>query len=192
VPRYNRYDRGQIVTFLHALDHHLTGDTKIFVIGGTAAIVGYHADAKTADIDVFVVEEGSGKDLLQAAERATEDTGIDLRIGGASVADLPYNYVDRVRSIRDVRFKKLKVVIPDKYDLVLSKAVRGDARDFAAIEQIHMRHPLAEKTLVKRFETEIWKIANTDPRSFAFNMVAVIEVLYGKGRAAHYQTKWLT
>lgn len=186
-----RFDRAQAISFLHALDACLTGDVDVFVVGGMAAILGYHADVKTADIDVYAIEKGTAADLQQAARTARKVTGIDLSIGRASVAELPYEYDDRTKAVRGVNFHRLTVIVPDKYDLVLSKAVRAYPHDLDAIRSIHEHHRLSERTLAKRFETEIWKIANTNPRSFALNMVAVIRVLYGEARAKFYKERWV-
>lgn len=186
-----RFDRSQAISFLHVLDAYLTKDVDVLVVGGMAAILGYHADVKTADIDIYATAKGTTSDLQQAARHAREVTGIDLSIGDASVADLPYEYEGRVKAVRGVKFRKLTVTVPDKYDLVLSKAIRAYPHDLDAIRSIHDHHRLSEKVLAKRFETEIWKIANTNPRSFALNMVAVMRLLYGEDRTNFYKSRWL-
>ena len=185
-----RFDRAQIIRFLHALDLFLEDNLAIFVVGGLAAVLGYHADIKTADMDVLTITEGSAADLKQAARQAFKLTGIDFSIGGASIAELPYNYEDRVRPARGTRFHKLTVTVPDKYDLVLSKALRCYAHDLEAIHSVHDHHHLSEKTLAARFETGFWKIATTDPRNFALNMFVVMGTLFGEERAAFYKIRW--
>jgi hypothetical protein len=172
------------------LDALLRSNLEIFVIGGLAAILGYDADVKTADMDVFTIHVGSETDLKQAVQVARKVTGIALLLDRASIAELPYNYEDRTKPLRGVSFKKLVVTVPDKYDLVLSKALRAEQHDLDAIRSIHEHHPLSEKTLAQRFETEIWKEATTDPKKFAFHMVIVMRLLYGEDRAKHYMTKW--
>lgn len=188
--RYERFGRAEIVQFLHTLDDFLDEDLAICVVGGSAAVLGYHADIKTADVDVFDATAAQIARLRQAAKRATDVTGIDLTIDRASVAELPYNYEDRLHRARDVRFRNLTVIVPDKYDLVLSKAIRCHPHDIDAIVSIHKHHPLSEKTLLSRFEKEIWKIAVTDSRMFAFNMTLVMVALFGKSRAGLYKTRW--
>jgi Nucleotidyltransferase of unknown function (DUF6036) len=185
-----RLDRSQIVRFLHALDDCLEKDLAICVIGGIAAVLGYHANIKTADIDVFTITEGTENDLRQAARLAFGFTGVNLFIDRASIADLAYNYEDRVRLVRGVHFNKLTVKVPDKYDLVLSKAARCYDHDLDAISAIHSRHPLSENTLVERFETEVWPIANTPRRKYAFNVTLVLTELFGAERAAPYRARW--
>lgn len=189
--KHHRYDRDQIVTFLHALDQHLTEPHEIFVIGGIAAILGYHAVAPTADLDVFTIDLGSHAGLARAMRLAGTETGIDLTLDRATIAELPYNHEERRRLVRDVKFKNLLIRVPDKYDLVLSKAIRAYGHDLDAIQSIHANHPLSEKTLAKRFEDEIWKLAMGNPRNHALNMVIVMQVLYGDDRAKHYKRRWL-
>jgi Nucleotidyltransferase of unknown function (DUF6036) len=187
-----RFDRSQAISFLHVLDAYLTMDVKVFVVGGMAAMLGYHADVKTADIDVYEMTRGAAEaDLQQAARNARAVTGIDLSIGRVSIAELPYDYEDRVKAVRGVTFRKLTVTVPDKYDLILSKALRAYPHDLDAIRSICAHHRCSEKILAKRFETEIWDIANTNKRTFALNMVAVMRVLYGEARAKLYKKQWL-
>jgi len=182
-----RLDRKQIVRFLHAVDAALTEDLQVFVVGGLAAIVKYNAAVKTADMDVV-----SGRDpqLLRAARVASEVTGVDLPIGHATITQLPWNYEDRLKTVSGLRLKKLIMIVPDKYDLALSKMIRGDEHDLEAIESMHNRHPLSEKTLVTRFEKELRGIAVGDPRNIDLNMLQLVEVLYGRARAAVYRARW--
>jgi hypothetical protein len=185
-----RLDREQIVRFLRALDSALEEDLKIFVVGGLAAVLNYGATVKTSDMDVFAIVSGSATDLTTAAHVASDITGIVLPIGPASVTDLPWNYEDRLKTVRGLKFKKLTMIVPDKYDLALSKTVRGYEHDMEAIASMHEHHRLSEKTLVKRFEDEIWKSALGDERNFALNMLQLVRLLYGKDRAETYRKRW--
>lgn len=187
----SKFNREQVIEFLHAFDRALHHDLKLFIVGGTAAIVEYHASVPTADMDVKEVMAGDPDEIDVAEDEAVQATGLRFYIGGASVAELPYNYEDRVKEVRGVKFSKLTLVVPGKYDLVLSKAIRAWTHDLEAIKSIHEHHPLSETTLVELFENEIWKLATTDPRNFAINMVDVITTLYGKKRAAYYAKRWL-
>lgn len=186
-----RLDRNQIVRFLHALDDCLEKDLAVCVIGGMAAVLGYHASVKTADMDAFAITAGTFGDLMQAARLATKFTGIDILIDRASIASLPDNYEDRVRLVRGVRFRKLTIKVPDKYDLVLSKAVRSYDHDLEAIRSIHENHPLSEKTLAARYETDLRKtIAMTNVRNLDINTALVMEELFGKDRGEFYRARW--
>lgn len=185
-----RLDRQQIVRFLRALDDALDGNVEVVVVGGLAAIVQYDAVVKTADMDVYAIVSGRSADLIRAAHVAADVTGVVLAIGNAPVTDLPWNYEARLKRVRGLRLKRLTMIVPDKYDLALSKMVRGYEHDLEAIASMHERHPLSEKTLVKRFEDEIWKLATGNPRNFALNMLHLVQLLYGEQRAALYRKRW--
>jgi hypothetical protein len=51
--------------------------------------------------------------------------------------------------------QKLRVYVPDRYDLVLMKAMRCRQHDLEHIEQIHLNYPLDPDVLVARFKTMI-------------------------------------
>lgn len=185
-----RLERDQIIRFLRALDAALEGDVKIFVVGGTAAILQYNAVVKTADIDVIGIVSGSEADLRRAARVATDVTGIVLPISQVTIAELPWNYEDRLKTVRGLRLKKLTMIVPDKYDLALSKTIRGYEHDMEAIASMHKHHRLSEKVLVRRFEDETRGIAMGDPRNLALNMFHLMQLLYGAKRAEIYRSRW--
>lgn len=170
-----KFDRAQLVSFLRALDRNLPRPARAVVIGGAAAAVAYDAGTKTADVDLFT---GASKDVLEAAHEARRQTGLAIAVAAAPVADLPYNYEERLRPARGLRLAKLSLVFPDKYDLALAKAVRGYQHDIDAIAAIHRRHRLARKTLVSRFEAEM-SHAVGDPARIRLNIVMVVARLYG-------------
>lgn len=188
---YRRYGRVEIVRFLRAVDDFLVADLSICMIGGVAAVLGYDAVIKTADIDVFEITNVCVAVLRQAAAGAADVTGIDLTIDRASIAQLPFNYYARLRPIRAVRFRKLDIQVPDKYDLVLSKMLRCYPHDLDAIESIHKHHPLSEKTLATRFEEEFWREAvGASSMSIALNMTLVMAKLFGDAAAETYKIRW--
>src|SRR5262245_21595565 len=120
-----RLERKEIVRFLRALDSALKGNVELFVVGGLAAILQYDAAVKTGDMDVYAFVSGQKTDLQRAATVAADATGIDFQINSAPITQLPWNYEDRIKHVRGLRLKKLDLVVPDKYDLVLSKTLRG-------------------------------------------------------------------
>lgn len=181
-----RFDRAELLSFLRALDRNLERPTTIVLIGGAAAAIEYHAGTKTADFDVY---EGLTDDVSLAAENARKETGLAIAIGTAAVADLPINYEDRLRQGRGLRLENLTVIVPDKYDLALSKVVRGYQHDIDAIAAIHRRRRLARKTLVERFESEM-TAAVTDPHRVRLNMIVLVARLYGIGEARKLAARW--
>jgi len=145
------------------------------VIGGAAAAIAYDSGTRTADIDLF---RGLSVDLVDAAGKAREETGLAVAVGAAPVADLPYGYEERLRPARGLKLERLALSFPEKYDLALAKAVRGYQHDLDAIEGIHRRHRLSRRTLVRRFEEEMSQ-AIGDPNRIRLNVVLLIARLYG-------------
>jgi Nucleotidyltransferase of unknown function (DUF6036) len=185
-----RFDRPQLVAFIRAIDRNLAEKVKVVVIGGAAATVGYDCVVKTADIDIFRIIKGSSVALGKAADLARQETGLGVSVAAAPVADLPYNYERRLKPVRGLQLVNLTVVIPDKYDLALSKTIRGYPHDIEAIQSMHESHRLARKTLVARFESELMKVAIADPRKISLNLVMVVARIYGFEEGRKLAERW--
>jgi hypothetical protein len=184
------FDRAELIAFLRAVDRSLTQKVELVVVGGAAAAVGYGASIRTSDVDVLRVVAGSLAALGAAVDRARAETGLRVSVGAAPVADLPYDYEARLKPVRGLALKRLAIRIPDKYDLALSKTMRGYPHDIDAIESMHRRHRLASATLVRRFETELMKVAVADPRRIALNVAAVVARLYGFAEGRKLAERW--
>lgn len=185
-----RFGRAQLVAFVRAIDRHLESRASILIVGGAAAAVAYHSDVNTSDIDVFNVVAGSSEAILKAGGEARIQTGLGIAIGGAAVAELPYNFEERIRPVRGLTLKRLTLLVPEKYDLVLSKTLRAYPHDIDAIAGIHRRHRLSRKTLVHRFETELVKVATGDPTKIRLNMAMVVARLYGFDEGRAFAETW--
>lgn len=181
-----RFDRAQLVAFIRAVDRHLRRPVPVVVIGGAAAAIAYDSGTKTADIDLY---QGLSKEVLRAAGRAREETGLAIAVGAAAIADLPYNYEERLRPGRGLALANFQLVFPDKYDLALAKTARGYQHDIDAVEGIHRRHPLALKTFVRRFEAEM-SGAIVDPRKIRLNVAMVVARLHGLDAGRRLAARW--
>lgn len=181
-----RFDRRELIVFIRALDRQLERPAAAVVIGGAAASLAYHAGNRTADIDLW---QGISDEILAAAARAREETGLAVSIGSAAVADLPLNYEDRLHPARGLALTRLTLVFPDKYDLALAKAVRGYQHDLDAIQGMHRRHKLAASTLIERFEAEM-TAAIIDPRKLRLNMAMLAARLYGLDEGRRLAERW--
>lgn len=186
----NRFDRAELVAFLRAIDRNLDEKIVIVIVGGAAAAVGYDSNVKTADIDVFALRAGSAQALARAADAARRETALGVSVGPAPVAELPENYESRLKPVRGLKLHNLTLIVPDKYDIALSKALRGYPHDIDAIESMHTHHPLSSKTLVRRFETELMKTATADPREIALSMAMVVARLHGFEEGRKLAVRW--
>src|SRR4051812_49029398 len=86
----------ELVRFLKAVDSRLTAPTRLLVIGGAAAALHYGATRGTSDIDTFA---SIPDEILEPARLAREETGLDIPVAFATVADAPYDYQDRLEVV---------------------------------------------------------------------------------------------
>lgn len=184
------FDRSELLTFLRALDRHLDERTTLVVVGGAAASVEYRAETRTSDVDVMEMREGSEIDLARAVEEACRQTGLAIDVDAATITELPYGYEERLRPVRGQRLAKLQIWVPEKYDLALSKMLRGYPHDLDAVEGMHGHHPLSKTTLVTRFEEELMNIATADRRKICLNVAMLAARLYGLAAGEELARRW--
>ncbi len=113
------------------------------MIGGSAAALHYGVARATHDIDTWTTVQAA---LAAAAEKARVVTGLDVPLQKSGVADAPCEFESRLeRVLPDLT--RLKVLVPERHDLVLMKAVRCYEHDLDAIAEIHAHSPLTERSL---------------------------------------------
>jgi Nucleotidyltransferase of unknown function (DUF6036) len=178
----NKFNRAQMVSFIKAVDRHLEEEISLLIIGGAASSLAYDATIRASDIDVYSFIKGSLPDLGEATSKAREETGLLIEIGSASIAEMPYDYADRLKQLTRFGLKKLSIFVPDKYDLVLSKIVRGYKHDIDAVYSIHLQHPLSMQTLTARFDKDFISTITTDKRRVSLNMAILVSKLWGYER----------
>lgn len=172
-----KFHRDELARFLEAVDEHLVRRCQIILIGGAAASLAYGVSRVTTDIDTI----SDLADLEEAVRAARSDTGIDVPFQSVGVYDAPYRYEERLLTV-DLGLEKLQVVVPEKHDLVLMKAVRGQANDLEAIDQMAQRVGLDMSTLVDRYRDEMTHVI-CPPRRLRANFLSVIEMVYGESEA---------
>lgn len=152
------------------------------VIGGSAAAL-YGVSSGTVDIDTL---EPTPPPLQRAIVQARIETGLNIPVVPAAVADVPWNYQDRLQA-EPGNWSQLTVYKLEPHDLALSKAVRGAENDFAAIEALHQIVPLDRGILVSRHLDEM-DHAIGDPARHDMQFVVMIERLYGDAEAERVET----
>ena len=166
------YLKEELEQFLQAVDAALEGPAEVILIGGAAAALHYGATRPTRDIDTWnTIHE----DLAHAANRARMSTQLDVPIQKSGVADAPSDFESRLEHVLS-DLAQLVVLVPERHDLVLMKAVRAYEHDLEVIAEIHGRFPLELETLVSRFETEMSPIG--DPARIRGNFLAVVERVF--------------
>ena len=167
------YVRAEIERFLRAVDLALERPATVIIIGGGAAALKYRIDDPTTDIDTF---NALGADLRRAIDAARKATGLAMPFEQSGVADGPYDFEDRLLRAMP-RLARLTVLVPERHDLALMKAVRGDQADFARLQAIHERKPFDLSVLLRRYEEEMGHVV-IDPRRLRGNFLALVESLF--------------
>jgi hypothetical protein len=148
---FKKYTDKDIQTLLKAIDANLNRKCEIILIGGAAALLAYKATRLTLDIDSF----NRIAPLENAYEKAKQDTGLNIPLSQAGVADAPYNFEDRLVEYKRLKLKKLIIKIPEVHDFILIKTVRGYQHDLDVIEEISKKNKVKKEVLIERFETEM-------------------------------------
>lgn len=173
--RSRTYGADEIRVFLQAVDRYLTRRVRIEIIGGSAAALAHGAKSTTTDVDTF---NALNKELLEAVARAREETGFDIPVSQSTVADVPYNYEDRLeRQLPELEY--LEVWVLEKHDLVLSKTVRCYEHDLQQILEIHQNAALSFDVLVGRFESEMTNVIG-DLARIRSNFFIMIDTVFGE------------
>jgi hypothetical protein len=167
------YVRAEIERFLRAVDLALKRPATVIIIGGGAAALKCRIDDPTTDIDTF---NALGADLRRAIDAARKATGLAMPFEQSGVADGPYDFEDRLLRAMP-RLARLTVLVPERHDLALMKAVRGDQADFAKLQAIHERKAFNLSVLLRRYEAEMGHVV-IDPRRLRGNFLLLVESLF--------------
>lgn len=169
------FDPEEIRLFLEAVDEFLSRPATIIVLGGTAIAL-HGVRAGTTDIDTW---ETDLDELESAIVQAREKTGLDIPVSNPGVADVPYDCEDRLQPVEGV-WTKLTVRVLEPQDLALSKAVRGNEHELAAIEKLHEVKPLDFETLVARYLDEMGHAVGNFGDRLDPNFVLMIQRLFSE------------
>jgi hypothetical protein len=179
-----RFDASQLRTFLGSVDAHLSAPAEITVIGGSAVAL-YGVSSGTMDIDTY--ESRLASHLQRAVDQARLTTGLNIPVVPAPVAQVPYNFEDRVQR-ESADWKNLTVYKLEPHDLALSKAARGSEGDLAALDALHRVLPLDPEVLVSRYLAEMGHSVG-DPARLDTCFLLLIERLFGEAMATHLEKR---
>jgi hypothetical protein len=169
----------ELVRFLTAVDAALEQPVTVIIIGGSAAAVAYGISRGTRDVDTWTKVTAT---LDAAVRQARQATGLDVPFSHSGVADGPHDFEARLRRTLP-ELDKLEVLVPERHDLVLMKAIRGYEHDLEQIEEMHRQEPLDLDTLVDRYENEMGAVVG-DPSRLRGNILLRVERLYPREAAA--------
>jgi len=109
--------------FLDELDQALSEPIALHCIGGFVVSLLYGFPRPTGDIDyISAIPRRRLQQLEDLGGRGSElEAKYKVHLQHVTVATMPEDYEARLREMFPLRFKKLRLLAPDAYDLVLSK-----------------------------------------------------------------------
>jgi serine/threonine protein kinase len=163
------FGRDQILAFLREIDSMLDEPIPMEIIGGAAALLAYGAQTPTKDINTL---SSIDERILRAGRLTTHK----IPINPVVLTDVPRGYEDG-RDRLDLSFRHLVIWVPDRYRLLLMKAVRAERSDVAVIEEMHTAKQFDMELVVDLFndQTSI-SLGNLDTLN---NVYFIIERLFG-------------
>jgi len=180
-----RYSRAELVTFLRRIDALLTEQEVLEVVGGAAAVLKYGARAPTKDIDTW----NRVPKAVQEAADAVAAMGQGVPLSPAGVAEIPNDAELRFKTV-SIGLQKLVVRVPDRYDLALSKTIRGYDNDLQVIREMHEKKPFSLDRLVSLFETEMDGMVTKDKRALRLNVAVLVATLFGDEEGEQVAVRW--
>ncbi len=104
-----------------------------------------------------------------------------MSVSPATVTVIPDRFEGRLRPARGLRLRRLKFIVPEKYDLALSKIAASMNRphDLDAVLELHAKHRLSRRVLLARFDEEMARVSVTDERQLALAFAVAVAELYG-------------
>jgi hypothetical protein len=113
------------------------------------------------------------------------ETGFDIPVEHSTVADVPWDYEDRLEH-KLPHLAKLTLKILEKHDLALSKIMRCSEHDLQQLVEIHAGSGFDFDILVERFRREMTHVVG-DPARVRDNFLDLIGRLFGELRRVRAQ-----
>src|ERR1700746_2378583 len=115
--------------FLSELDEMLNESLELHCVGGFVVAYFYGFPRTTGDIDYYTTVPANFNLIEVTGEGSPLHKKYGLRLHKAAVTTLPENYESRLTEMAKKRFRRLRLLVPDAYDCILSKAERNADMD---------------------------------------------------------------
>jgi hypothetical protein len=165
------------------MDGLLDEPFELHCIGGFAVVVGYGLPRATNDLDYRSLVPYNRINDLQGMAGLGSALAKKYKVYlqyTAAVESIPENYDERLTELFAGRFKKLRLFVPDPYDLALSKLTRNVERDRQDVEFLVGARHLDSKILRERYANELRSILIGDPEQHDQTLNFWIEAYFGK------------
>jgi len=150
--------------FLGELDGMMHEPLELHCISGFVFTYFYGLARTTGDIDYYTALPAN----LNLDEVAGQGSPLHAKhrvwLHRVAVVNLPEDYADRLIDMSPAELKRLKLLVPDPYDCILSKLERNAAKDRDDAEYLFRSQKLDVQILRNRYKNELQHnlIGNTD------------------------------
>ena len=143
--------------FLDELDQSLLQPVELHCIGGFVITFAYGLPRPTSDVDYRTIKpaDQSATILELAGQGSAIHKKYGLYLQQVGVATAPEDYESRLWELFPGRFKNLRLMALDPYDLALSKIERNTPIDRDDVKYLSKAVPLDPKVLRERYENEL-------------------------------------
>ena len=144
-------------SFLTGIDRLASDAIELHCIGGFVVSLRYGLSRPTGDIDVVDAKPPSAK--LWLAQTAGIGSPLHQKhkvyLQVVTVASISENYASRLTELFSGRFKRLRLFVPDAYDLALSKLTRNLDIDLEDVKYLAAASRLDVRVLQDRYDNEL-------------------------------------
>jgi hypothetical protein len=153
--------------FLAEIDGMLNEPLVLHCVGGFVFTLFYGFARTTGDLDYYTAVPSNFNLFEVAGEGSQLHKKYGLCLHKAGVTNLPEDYETRLSELAEGQFKKLRLLVPDPYDCILSKIERNGDVDVNDAEYLFRSRGLSAQVLRERYEQEfrpniIGDVARTD------------------------------
>jgi uncharacterized nucleotidyltransferase DUF6036 len=141
--------------FLGEIDKALEKRLELHCIGGFALVFYYGIPRTTGDIDYYTAVPAD----LNLEEMAGYDSALHRKykiyLHRVTVATLPEEYEQRLSEMASGQFERLRLLVPDPYDFILSKLQRAGLKDSDDALYLFRSRKLRSGILRERYQREL-------------------------------------
>jgi Nucleotidyltransferase of unknown function (DUF6036) len=141
--------------FLGEIDRALQKPLEIHCIGGFALVFYYGIPRTTGDIDYYAAVPAD----VNLEEIAGYDSPLhqkyEIHLHRVTVTTLPEEYETRLSEMASGRFERLRLLVPDPYDYILSKLQRAGLKDVDDALFLFQSRRLKSELLRERYRREL-------------------------------------
>jgi hypothetical protein len=124
-------------------------------IGGFVLTLFYGLPRTTGDIDYYTAIPADFDLDAMAGQGSRLHQKHKFWLHHIGVANLPEDYATRVSAMAAGQFRRLKILVPDAYDCILSKLERASAKDRDDADYLFRSQKLDAEVLRDRYKIEL-------------------------------------